>query len=334
MRSPDLRVQARLRVQVRERVVGCWVGERNDVDTISFLTETCSMGVVSLVTFSAFLALAVAIISLNNPSLAPLLAAYLPSLSSTLVSPVPPPTSPYRIIIDAGSTGSRLFIYATSSPIPTRLGTRKSTPGLSTTQHNSTVTFMKLFNYAAEIIPREYHASTKITIGATAGMRLLSEDLQTTIYDSLVADLHSTEAFTFRSLTRADISTLNGDKEGFFGVVSINSLLGNIDSQLGVMEGRNLASALDMGGGSTQITVAPPQGVGARLSPSDVFTHSYLGFGADQFREKVWSHLQSEDARDNPCAFKGWSVDFEGHQLVGSGDAIKVSGGTSEAMEC
>ena len=60
----------------------------------------------------------------------------------------------YRIVIDAGSTGSRANVYGL--PSMTRLGTKKSMPGLSTFRdnpHESWQRFKKLFDYAKDVIP-------------------------------------------------------------------------------------------------------------------------------------------------------------------------------------
>ena len=42
-----------------------------------------------------------------------------------------------------------------------------------------------LFEYAADVIPNEYHATTGVKYQATAGMRLLDVDEQEAVYDAL-----------------------------------------------------------------------------------------------------------------------------------------------------
>jgi hypothetical protein len=188
---------------------------------------------------------------------------------------------------------------------------------------------MKLFDYAASIIPADFHATTPVTICATAGMRLLEPALQASIYANLHSTLHADSSFTFRSLRQSDIYTLEGDPEGFYGVVSINSLLGNIQPDLKLLPDRAPVSALDMGGGSTQITLLR-SGAGRTLSEGDFFVHSYLGYGADQFRETIMDRLVraggGAEQIDNPCAFKNWPTEHDGAKLVGTGDASTCSG--------
>lgn len=136
------------------------------------------------------------------------------------------------------------------------------------------------------MIPPEFHSTTPVTICATAGMRLLDVELRTSVYDKLFEDLKAEPGFSFDSLRREDIYTLDGGEEGFFGAISINSLLDNIGADLGVLPGRSPMGALDMGGGSTQIML-PDRDPGGRLSERDFYIKSYLGFGADAFRERV-----------------------------------------------
>ena len=110
-----------------------------------------------------------------------------------------------------------------------------------------------------------------------------------------------------------------------------------------------LLGALDMGGSSTQIVYrssAVPSGtselssadehVPSHLNESDFFSTSFLSYGADQFRERLWNLWVSEaeaEAEDssrepnttttisNPCNFAGYRMMYRGHEFVGSGNA-------------
>jgi hypothetical protein len=127
--------------------------------------------------------------------------------------------------------------------------------------------------------------------------------------------------------------------------------------------------ALDMGGSSTQIVFLPgqlhraqdrseqrsclaptsvdtqpdltchaasPEEMPLRLNGQDFFATSYLSYGVDQFRERLWTtwvnehktQLKAEDScdamvLDNPCTFKGYEIEWEGYILVGTGDALR-----------
>ena len=109
--------------------------------------------------------------------------------------------------------------------------------------------------------------------------------------------------------------------------------------------------ALDMGGSSTQIVYrwtnsAEPSGtsemsqsadehvhVPSHLDESEFFSTSFLSYGADQFRERLWnlwvSEAEAEDSPrepntttiSNPCIFAGYRMMYRGHEFVGSGNA-------------
>ena len=78
-----------------------------------------------------------------------------------------------------------------------------------------------------------------------------------------------------------------------------------------------------------------------RLNEDAFFSTSYLSYGADQFRERLWNTWVSERTPDdavgddgannvtniilNPCSFKGYKSEWKGCTLVGTGDAQQCS---------
>jgi len=178
------------------------------------------------------------------------------------------------MIVDAGSTGSRLFIYDVSGSKVVRVGSEKTTPGLSCFVYGCnpdkyptpTDQYMKLVRYANEIIPVELRGKTEITVKATAGMRLLSEEDQDAIYASLLSGLTSHPDFHYKI---GSISTLRGDLEGYYGLVSSNHLLtsdsaGGDTKGYSGNEGYRPVGSLDMGGSSTQVRRSKERKAGAK----------------------------------------------------------------------
>lgn len=223
-----------------------------------------------------------------------------------------------------------------------------------------------LFEYAADIIPSEFHKSTQVQYAATAGMRLLESVEQEAVYDALYKGLMESDLFVFKSTQRKDIATLSGEHEGFFGAVAANFMQGIVDTRLrvqtsdGEAEHSGPIGALDMGGSSTQIVFVPGDETKknsegqqqtcstdqpdktcpadfsgtSQISDDHFFSTSYLSYGVDQFRERLWSTLVNERQMEgdetpdscvskyieNPCANKGFTVEWEGFTLVGTGN--------------
>lgn len=196
--------------------------------------------------------------------------------------------SPYRIIIDGGSTGSRLHIFefqknlvhnttecirrgSDRSNVPLSAFARTNEQIRNNEDLNSTFValhLIPLFQYASSMIPSQYHASTSVYYQATAGMRLIDEYEQSLVYDALYKGLTESPDFVFDSLQRENIATLGGEEEALYGAVAANYLKGVVDVKLHMInkdgtieheeeEFDGPLGALDMGGASMQIVYLP-----------------------------------------------------------------------------
>lgn len=109
---------------------------------------------------------------------------------------------------------------------------------------------LSLFEYAAEIIPERYHALTPVKYQASAGMRLVDESEQVSVYDALYDGLVESERFVFRSKKRGDVATLDGVSEGLYGAVAVNYLKGVVGADLKVKATPQAAAVSGDGSGS------------------------------------------------------------------------------------
>ena len=210
----------------------------------------------------------------------------------------------YTIIVDAGSSGTRLHIYRYQkfhdlfmnifireiyrekrqecldnfAEQPEMVG-----PFLKPMLDNA----LKVFKVKA-IQPSE----VSIHVLGTAAMRQLNPDKQNAIYAEIkkYIDSHypfSTKNSYFRSIT--------GQNEGLFSWIDVNYLLKRF---LGF---RRALGMLDMGGQSTQFTVSIPATMKKNFLTKKfvinkkiyhVFSKTYLGFGLDAMRSKLSSGEQ------------------------------------------
>ncbi|XP_023218165.1 ectonucleoside triphosphate diphosphohydrolase 4-like [Centruroides sculpturatus] len=150
----------------------------------------------------------------------------------------------YAIVIDAGSSGSRVYIYVW----PPHKGNlehlldihqltdefnrplvKKITPGLSSfadEPFKASDYLYPLLQFAAENVPIDKHVQTPLFILATAGMRLLSEDIQESILNDLRVDIPQNFSFHFPP---TNVEVISGKQEGIYLWIAINYLLGNFD---------------------------------------------------------------------------------------------------------
>ncbi|XP_059113733.1 ectonucleoside triphosphate diphosphohydrolase 7 [Peromyscus eremicus] len=192
------------------------------------------------------------------------------------------PTLNYGLVVDCGSSGSRIFVYfwprhngnphdlldikqmrdRNSQPV-----VKKIKPGISamadTPEHASDY-LRPLLSFAAAHVPVKKHKETPLYILCTAGMRLLPERQQLAILADLVKDLPLEFDFLF-SQSQAEV--ISGKQEGVYAWIGINFVLGRFDHEDESEADTSLDSAagrrrtvgiLDMGGASLQIAYEVP----------------------------------------------------------------------------
>lgn len=145
----------------------------------------------------------------------------------------------YAIVIDAGSTGSRCFVFHV---VIDEEGDRevaghpcgKVVPGLSSFQSHPEEAgpyLAPLLINAAAIIPVSKHSLSHVYLKATAGMRLLAVTEQHLIFDNAVKWLREADDIPFPIADR-NVGTINGHEEAYFAVIASNYIHGSIDGNL------------------------------------------------------------------------------------------------------
>ncbi|XP_050308072.1 ectonucleoside triphosphate diphosphohydrolase 5 isoform X2 [Anthonomus grandis grandis] len=240
----------------------------------------------------------------------------------------------HAVVIDAGSTGSRVLAYTFhKSYIGSNLVLDKelfeyNKPGLSSfakEPKKGAAKIAALLELAKNEIPQEYWSKTPLIMKATAGLRLLPPEQAENLLTEVKKVFKETPFLTDDN----SVEIMDGVDEGIFSWFTVNFLLNRINSNPA-----NTVAALDLGGGSTQVTFAAltpsslqhSDNIHKAVSPTGtvpVFTHSYLGLGLKAARKSVISHLNGDSANVtcecvNPV-IKGRLFHYNGHDYYVSG---------------
>ncbi len=205
----------------------------------------------------------------------------------------------WGLVVDAGSSGSRLRFYCWRPGLGDALpriedaGTREREPGIADgdcrrTAAEAVAGLRPLIDGAIEILGAERSARTPLALMATAGLRRCSEDYQGAMLQGL------REYLTTTPFAEPRAQLLSGAEEGRYGWTGVNYLLQRLDPDRPL----ETVGALDLGGASTQITFLPRACAGGAEACGELeigersfalYTRSYLGWGQDQAMRRIGS---------------------------------------------
>ncbi|KAH9981397.1 nucleoside phosphatase family-domain-containing protein [Lactifluus volemus] len=190
----------------------------------------------------------------------------------------------FGIVVDAGSSGSRLQIYSWNDPrvvssalsaeasrsLPrVEKGTQrdddwviKVEPGISSFAENLDdipAYLAPLLEHARTHIPPSLHPETPLFLLATAGMRLLTSEHQAAVLQATCHFLKLHSDFRIDDPSPigpcgSSVRIISGEEEGLFGWISVNYLMDGFGPS---NSDRSTYGFLDMGGASTQIAFEP-----------------------------------------------------------------------------
>jgi len=220
-------------------------------------------------------------------------------------------TKQYAVIIDAGSTGSRVTAFEFHSGyLDGRLVLddelfRQLKPGLSSFVNDESKAVKQIEGLIAEakqFVPREKWNTTPIALKATAGLRLLGQEHSDRLLQ-VVGKVLLDSGFKTEDETAV---IMDGLDEGLFSWFTVNFLTGHLT-------GGKTVAALDLGGGSTQVTyvmddeksVASNKDlihpVTVLKTNMNVFTNSYLGLGLMASRHAIMTEGKDITAIESDC---------------------------------
>mmetsp|Transcript_31544 Transcript_31544/g.58720 ORF Transcript_31544/g.58720 Transcript_31544/m.58720 type:complete len:467 (-) Transcript_31544:47-1447(-) len=157
-------------------------------------------------------------------------------------------TRQFAILMDAGSTGTRVHVFSWDSSHPyttlREVGSTKVRIALSSLadDHSGVQSMLSaLISYADTHIPPQQRAATGISLKATAGLRRLSDEDQ----QFLIASVHDSFLNSGYSFTHSDTSVIPGHEEALYDYMAV---------VVALQEGAAGAGVLDLGGASKQLS--------------------------------------------------------------------------------
>ncbi|XP_010622895.1 ectonucleoside triphosphate diphosphohydrolase 3 [Fukomys damarensis] len=266
------------------------------------------------------------------------------TLVQTHRSELIPPGLKYGVVLDAGSSRTTVYVYQWPAEKENDTGVVSQTyqcsvkgSGISSYWSNPQAApraFENCMQKVQQQVPAHLHGSTRVYLGATAGMRLLRLQNKTAA-DEVLASIQSyfkSQPFDFRGA-----QIISGQEEGVYGWITANYLKGNfLEKDLWHMwahpHGVDTTGALDLGGASTQIAFVAKD-VGA-LNSSDgvqvtlygytyaLYTHSFQCYGRNEAEKRFLALLLQNSSTDthvtNPCYLRGYSVTIPMGQVFDS----------------
>jgi guanosine-diphosphatase len=211
------------------------------------------------------------------------------------------PLVQYVLMIDAGSTGSRIHVYKFNNcgSTPELEGeefkmTDVPVGGLSKYKGDPVAaakTLDPLLKVAMDTVPDKLKGCTPVAVKATAGLRMIGAEAAGAILDEVRRHLEQDYPFPVVDKENEGVVIMDGSLEGVYAWITTNYLLGKI----GGPDKSETAATFDLGGGSTQIVFEPTfkgaadGGMPEKLAEGD---HKYdLDFGGRHFELYQHSHL-------------------------------------------
>ncbi|KAI9882719.1 MAG: Guanosine-diphosphatase [Watsoniomyces obsoletus] len=235
------------------------------------------------------------------------------STKCTRSSDASKPLIQYALMIDAGSTGSRIHVYRFNNCGPTPEledevfhMTEKKPGGSGLSSYKSDAegaakSLDVLMDIAVKNVPKSLQSCSPVAVKATAGLRILGPELSNQILEAVRHRLETAYPFPVISKEKGGVEIMDGKDEGVYAWITTNYLLGKI----GGPNHTPTAAVFDLGGGSTQIVFeptfkGPAGGMPNKMAEGDhkyeltfggrkfsLYQHSHLGYGLMAAREAV-----------------------------------------------
>ncbi|XP_039059588.1 probable apyrase 6 isoform X2 [Hibiscus syriacus] len=219
----------------------------------------------------------------------------------------------YSIIIDGGSTGTRIHVFRykvdevrnSIFDFKEGLESLKVNPGLSAYAEDLegvADSLEELLEFGRSKVPKNQWGETEIRLMATAGLRLLDDELQDRIMEQCRMVLR-VSGFKFRDVWS---SVITGSDEGVYAWVVANYVLGTLGGNP-----LRTTGIIELGGASAQVTFFSSETMPSEFSRSikfgnftySLYSHSFLHFGQNVAHELLRESLIKGDFSPEKCSY-------------------------------
>ncbi|XP_074572010.1 putative apyrase 7 [Curcuma longa] len=236
-------------------------------------------------------------------------------------------SSDYYVILDCGSTGTRVYVYKWyfdqkkgNLPIALRSlpeGPQRNTrtqsgrayqrmetePGFDKLVHNESglrAALLPLLQWAEKQIPKHAHKDTSLFLYATAGVRRLPSSDSEWLLDKAWTILKNSSFFCRRDW----VKIISGMEEAYYGWIALNHRMG----LLGSFPSGKTYGSLDLGGSSLQVTFETETpthddtSVSLRIASANHHLSAYSldGYGLNDAFDKSVAHLFKKLVNSKP----------------------------------
>lgn len=230
----------------------------------------------------------------------------------------------FWIIIDAGSSGSRIHVHSYSfidtkragePPVEVfSAGVKKLRPGISSyveEPEKVASQIQELLEFAETIVPKEHHSLTPVQLKGTGGLRSLDSDDAQAILEQCRKVIESSSF----DVGRSHAQMIEGEEEAVFAWISLNHLNGNLYGHK-----KDTLGLLEMGGASVQICFDSDQAHSTEIEiwgkTFRLHASSFLELGIRVAQDRLSQFLIDGGQVSNPCYPLGKS--FNGLDGTGS----------------
>lgn len=266
------------------------------------------------------------------------------------------PLVQYALMIDAGSTGSRIHVYkfnncGTTPELESEVfemtekkegGSGSGLSSYGTDAEGAAKSLDPLLAVALKTVPDKLKSCSPIAVKATAGLRKLDQklgpDASKNILAAVRTRLETQFPFPVVSAANGGVEVMDGKDEGVYAWITTNYLLGKI----GGPDKSPTAAVFDLGGGSTQIVFeptfkSPSGGMPEKLSEGEhkyvfktggttyeLYQHSHLGYGLMAARESIHKTV-AQATKDASPSNPSWASDPISNPCIAPGMSRDVN---------